>query len=217
MKKTLSYISTAIILLLAAAQLSYAQEPQRGPNDTIRLGGLEVNGKYYPYIFLPEFTRVAKMLNDEDRQRINALRNNVYAVYPYAITAAAVFKRVTDDLEKQTDRRSRKKYLKETDRQLDACFKQPLKNLSINQGHVLIKLINRQTGQDCYHVIKELKGGVSAFMWQSVGVFFNNNLKREYDPEGDDKELEMVVRELEASTAYRYQLYKQEEMMRQLR
>ena len=216
MYRLLPHISIFILLLLAAVPVSYAQL-ERGPNDTIRLGAIEAHGQYYPYIFLPEVTKMGKMVNDEDRKRINTLRNNVYAVYPYALTAGAVFKKVEDELPFINTRKNRKQYLKQLDRQLDACFKEPLKNLSINQGHVLIKLINRQTGQDCYHVIKELKGGLSAFMWQSVGVFFNNNLKREYDPEGDDKELEIAVRELEASTAYKYQLYKQEEMMRAIR
>ncbi len=211
MNRVVLHIYVVVAMLCGVCQAAYAQ---RGPNDTIRLGGIEVEGKYYPMIFLPEFTRTATMLDAAARQRLNALRTNVYVVYPYALTAAAVFKKVNEDLEKQDGRRNRKKYLKQLDHQLDACFKEPLKNLSINQGHVLIKLINRQTGQDCYHVIKELKGGLSAFVWQSVGVFFNNNLKHEYDPEGEDRELETIVRELEASTAYRYQLYLQEEMMK---
>lgn len=187
---------------------------QRGVYDTIRLGGVVMDGHVYPMVFLDEYVCVAKMRSEEDRKRINALRAYVYATYSYAITAAAIFKKVNDDLENMPDRRSRKRYLKEVDRQLDAAFKTPLKNMSIDQGHVLIALINRQTGQNCYHVIKELKGGLSAMMWQSVGVFFNNNLNRDYDPEGRDKELEMVVKELEASTAYRYQLYLQDELMK---
>lgn len=201
------------ILLLLATTAS----AQQGPYDTIRLGGVIVDGHNYPMVFLDEFTCIDHPRSAEDRKRINLLRAHVYATYSYALTAAAIFKKVNADLEKMPDRKSRKRYLKEMDRQLDAAFKAPLKNMSIDQGHVLIALINRQTGQDCYHVIKELKGGFSAVMWQSVGVLFNNNLNRDYDPEGRDKELEMIVRELEASTAYRYQLYLQDELMKQVK
>ena len=213
MNRVILGIYVVVLLLFVGVNPADAQY---SPNDTIRLGAIVVEGKVYPYIFLPEFVRTGTMISNEDRMRINALRTNVQIVYPYALTAGAIFKRVNHDLENMTDRRSRRQYLKVTDKQLDASFKEPLKNLSINQGHVLIKLINRQTGQDCYHVIKELKGGFSAFMWQSVGVFFNNNLKHEYDPEGEDKELEMIVKELETSAAYRYQLYLQDEMMRKV-
>ena len=192
----------------------YAQE--RGVYDTIRLGGIEVNGKVLPCVFLPEFTRSAKCLDPEERKRINILRSNVYATYSYAITAAAIFKKINEDLDKLPDRRARKHYLKSADKELDAVFKQPLKNLSIDQGHVLIKLIDRQTGDNCYHLIREMKGGFNAVVWQSVGVFFNNNLTKNYDPEGEDKELEGLVKELEASNAYRYQLYLQDEMMRRI-
>ena len=200
------------LLLLCGAGRSIAQT--RGVNDTIRLGGIVMNGQVYPVVFLDEYTCISKIRNDEDRKRIALLRSRVYAVYPYALAAAAIFKRVNEERDKLDSRRDRKRYLKEVDRQLDAAFKEPLKNMSVEQGHVLISLINRQTGTNCYHVIKDLKGTMSAVMWQGVGVFFNNNLNRDYDPEGRDKELEMVVRELEQSTAYRYQLYLQQELMK---
>ncbi len=202
-----------ILFLLLYPLVSVAQP---SANDTIRLGAAEVDGHVYPYVFLPEVSCTDRLVNDEDRKRINRLRSQVYATYSYAITAAAVFKGINEELEKQPNHHARKHYLKSIDKQLDATFKQPLKNLSIDQGHVLIKLINRQTGTNCYHLIKELKGGFSAVMWQSVGVFFNNNLNRNYDPQGDDRELEGLVRELETSNAYRYQLYLQDEMMKRI-
>ena len=202
-----------LVLLLCAAGRVTAQ---RAVNDTIRVGGIEVNGKQYAYIFLNEVTCASTLLNAEDRDRINKLRVNVYAVYSYALTAGTVFKKVQFDMAGMEDRRARKKYLKSMDRQLDKAFKEPLKNLSIEQGHVLISLINRQTGDNCYNVIKELKGGFSAMMWQGVGVFFNNSLTRNYEPNGRDKDIEMVTQELEASAAYRYQIYLQDEMMKRI-
>ncbi len=214
MRKSYIYCSLVVALLLMASLQSHAQQAMG--NDTIRLGGIIVEGKPYPFVFLPEYELKDRMRNEEERKRLNQLRSRVYNTYSYALTAAAIFKKVKADMDTMDRRRDRKKYMKEIDRQLDAAFKQPLKNMSIEQGHVLISLINRQTGDNCYHVIRELKGGLSAVMWQSVGVFFNNNLRKDYDPTGDDKELEMIVRELEASTAYRYQLYLQDELMKKV-
>jgi hypothetical protein len=207
-------IGLVIMFLLTTTVRVDAQE--LSANDTIRLGVITENGSDYPMIFLPEFTRVAAFIDAAERTRINRLRNNVYVVYPYAITAAAILKDVNANLEKLERRKERKQYLKGIDRQLDVSFKQPLKNLSVDQGHVLIKLINRQTGQNCYSIIRELKGGFSAVLWQSVGVLFNNNLRHDYDPEGKDKEIEGIVRDMEASAHYRYQLYQQQELMKKV-
>jgi uncharacterized protein DUF4294 len=190
---------------------------QNSANDTIRLGSVGENGKNYPMVFLPEFIKTSELMDQDDRKRRNRLRNDVFVVYPYALTAASIFKDVNTKLDNLDSRRDRKKYLKSIDKTLDNTFKEPLKNLSVDQGHVLIKLIDRQTGQNCYSIIKELKGGFSAVLWQSVGVFFSNNLARDYDPEGRDKEVEDIVKELEASAAYRYQLYQQEALLKKVK
>lgn len=206
------YIS-AFLLLLVASTGAWAQN---SVNDTIRLGAIVENGQVYPMILLDEYTKVEKYLDPAEKLRRDRLRNDIFTVYPYAITAAAVFKGINDNLEKMDGRHDRKKYLKSIDHSLDQTFKQPLKNLSIDQGHILIKLINRQTGQNCYSIVKELKGGFSAVVWQGVGVLFNNNLNKDYDPEGSDKEIEEMVKDMEASSAYRYQLYQQDLLMRKM-
>jgi len=201
------------LLLLLAVGRAVAQN---SVNDTIRLGAVMENGRLVPVVFLPEYTTSATYIDAEEKKRRDKLRNDIYVVYPYAIAAAAIFKEVNTNLENTDGRRDRKKYLKSIDKKLDATFKEPLKDLSIDQGHVLIKLINRQTGQNCYSIIKELKGGFSAVLWQSVGVFFNNNLSREYDPEDRDKEIEAMVKDLETSNNYRYQLYQQQALLKRI-
>jgi len=190
---------------------------QNSEYDTIRVGAIVENDKTYPMILLPEMIVIGQITNQEERVRKAKLRNDIFTVYPYALTAATVFNSVNDSLDKFDRRHDRKKYLKSIDKSLDATFKEPLKNLTIDQCHVLIKLINRQTGQNCYSIIKELKGGFSAMVWQSVGVFFNNNLNHDYDPEGKDKEVEDMVKEMEASNIYRYQLYQQQALLRKIR
>jgi Domain of unknown function (DUF4294) len=213
---------TIFLLFIALDSIRlYAQAPltdtiRRGPNDTILVGATVEKGVVYPMILLPEFVKTATTLDPEEQKRRDKLRSDIFTVYPYALTAAAVFKGINDNLDKIDRRHDRKKYLRSMDKNLDEVFKKPLKNLTIDQGHVLIKLINRQTGQNCYSIIKELKGGFSAVVWQSVGVLFNNNLNRDYDPDGDDKEIESIVKEMEASNLYRYQLYQQDIMMQKL-
>lgn len=206
----------SISILLATLLLSTASAQDMSVNDTIRLEAIVEGGKTFPIVLMDEVEYASNLIDPEERKRREKLRNDIYVVYPYAIAAAAVFSDIHKNLDKLDSRKDRKKYLKTMDRNLEHTFKEPLKNLTVDQGHVLIKLINRQTGQNCYSIIKELKGGFNAVVWQSVGVLFNNNLAREYAPEDRDKEVEKYVRELEASLYYRYKLSQQEALLRQI-
>lgn len=207
-----------LVLILFSTLFVWANAgAQASVNDTIRVGAIVENGQVYPMILLPEVTTISQYSDPKERLRRQKLRSDIFTVYPYALTAATVFKEIDDSLDTYDRRHDRKKYLKSVDKNLDATFKEPLKNLTIDQGHILIKLINRQTGQNCYSIIKELKGGFSAMLWQSVGVFFNNNLNKDYDPTGKDKELEELVKEMEASATYRYEIYQQEALLRKIK
>src|SRR5690606_5529945 len=131
-------------------------------------------------------------------------RYNVTKVYPYALMAAGLLDKVDREMESLNKKRDKKAYLKATERELNAQFKDELKNLTITQGKILVKLINRQTGRDCYEVIKNLKGGLNARMYQTVAFFFDNDLKEQYDPYGTDSDIEYIVRQIEAKRAQRH-------------
>lgn len=96
-------------------------------------------------------------------------------------------------LDTLTSEREREKYLKVKEKELFAKFEQPLRHLTISQGRILIKLIDRETGNTSYELIKSLKGRFSAFVWQGVARLFGSNLKSEYDSIGKDIEIENIV------------------------
>jgi len=91
----------------------------------------------------------------------------------------------------------RKKYLKSREKELKKEFADPLSDLSVYQGRVLMKLINRQTGNNCYDIIKEYKGGFTARFWQTLAFVFGSNLKQPYNAAEGDKDIEMIVMEVE--------------------
>lgn len=95
------------------------------------------------------------------------------------------------------NRKDRKKYIKSREKELKQQFSDPLTNLSIYQGKVLMKLINRETGNNCYDIIREYKGGVTARVYQTVAFFYNSSLKQPYEVEGKDSEIEKIVVEVE--------------------
>ncbi|WP_418165095.1 DUF4294 domain-containing protein, partial [Alistipes ihumii] len=73
-----------------------------------------------------------------------------------------------------------------------------LKKMTLSQGKLLIKLIDRETDQTSYELVKELRGGFRAFFWQSIARLFGANLKDTYDKEGEDMMVEELIRLYEA-------------------
>ena len=179
--------------------LKNIQQPVLGPNDTIMVPARISEGTLLPANTL-ENVWVVKPAPPGMKERIAAwtrLRNAVYVTYPYARRAGAVLNDINSKIEKMPEKEDRKAYIKTREKELRKEFTEPLTNLSIYQGKVLMKLINRQTGNNCYEIIKEYKGGVTARVYQTVAFFFSTSLKQPYDAQGDDKEIESIVQEVE--------------------
>ena len=81
---------------------------------------------------------------------------------------------------------------------MKAQFEEELKNLTVTQGQILIKLIDRQTDYTTYDVVKEMRGTFSAFMWQTMARLFGSTLKSEYDKAGEDKLIEDIIAQIES-------------------
>lgn len=118
---------------------------------------------------------------------------NVRKVYPYAILAKNKLESINCELEKLGTNSERKLYLDKAEKELRSQFEEELKNLTITQGKILIKLIDRETGNTTYSWVKELRGSFQAFFWQSIARLVGSNLKVKYDPTGDDKAIEEII------------------------
>ncbi|HNP99880.1 MAG TPA: DUF4294 domain-containing protein [Bacteroidia bacterium] len=125
------------------------------------------------------------------------LRFNVIKVYPYARLAAVKLNEMELKMASMNSDREKKRYRKTVEEQVRKDFEEQIKKLSINQGNVLIKLIDRETGHTSYDLIKQLKGSFNAFFAQGLAKLFGHDLKDEYDPEGEDKTIEMIVKQIE--------------------
>jgi hypothetical protein len=188
-------------LALYAQGGSNPQNSKWGPNDTVVVQALVVDGEIYPYSELPEVT-ISKLPYHEmvkQMQAYNRLRNAVYVTYPYARQAGVVINDVNVHLLTVNDKSDRKKYIKSREKDLKKRFTEPLTNLSVYQGKVLMKLINRQTGNNCYEIIKEYRGGLQARLYQTVAFFVGSSLKQPYDHQNDDtdRQIETIVREID--------------------
>lgn len=173
--------------------------PELGPNDTIPVPAKIIGNEIIPggnlewvWVQVPYPKELLKR-----RQEWTRLRNAVYVTYPYARKAAFIINDINYKLASIPDKRDRKKYIKTREKEIKKEFGDPITNLSVYQGKVLMKLINRQTGNNCYEILKEYKGGFNARMFQTVAFFFGSSLKQSYDPSHDDQAIESIVREVE--------------------
>ncbi len=196
------------ILLLAFAVLCTAKSAvfaQTAGNDTLLVGAVIYNGDTLEAKTLGDVAVVGYL--SARQQSANAkwtrLRNAVYVTYPYARRAGAVLNDINLKLANITDQKARKDYIKSREKELKKEFTDPLTNLSVYQGRVLMKLINRETGNNCYEIIKEYKGGLVARFYQTVAFFFDSNLKQPYDASGEDAEVEKIVLEVQRMYGYR--------------
>jgi len=194
-----AFICCVLVLPFAAgAQNGY------GVNDTITTQAVIYNGdtleaKTLENVFLLSTLSEAQM---SERAKYNRLRNAVYVTYPYARRAGWVMNDINDKLATVLKKEDRKKYIHSREAELKKEFTTPLTNLSVYQGKVLMKLINRETGNNCYEIIKEYKGGFNARLYQTVAFFFSSNLKQSYDPVKDDALIEKFVREVQRMHGY---------------
>lgn len=156
-------------------------------------------GDTIPYAYLQEVEVVGDYpyKNHEEAIRYYKLKRDVSKVYPYAMLAAAKLKEYKKAMEKIPTESERKAFIKKAEKELRDEFEEDLKNLTITQGRILLKLVDRETGNTSYELVKTMRGSFSAFMWQTVAKMFGSNMKSEYDADGSDKAIERAIREIE--------------------
>ena len=200
-----TYINKIILLFLSVTLLSFLKvSAQFKSNDTLRTQAIIYNGDTIPLTIL-EYVYVNCQLTESQKQARAAydrLRNAVYVTYPYARKAGMILNDINQKLQNISDKSKRKNYIHSREKELKKEFTTPLTNLSIYQGKVLMKLINRETGNNCYEIIKEYQGGLTARLYQTVAFFFSTNLKQPYNPGDKDWVIERIVKEIQRLYGY---------------
>lgn len=194
----LFFLSIVIITSASAqAQVSDAtiKMPVMGKNDTIRVTATNDDGMMIPWMSLQEVViygyRTFK--TPEDRAAYNRLRYNVMKVMPYAIFAKKRYEQLERELAVATDKKEQKALVKQCDKEIKDMFNREIKELTISQGQILTKLIDREVGRTTFEIVKETKGGVTAFIYQSVARVVGHNLKSTYNP-NEERDIESIIR-----------------------
>jgi hypothetical protein len=189
-----------ILLFVLTTSLPKQLFAQTSQYDTVRVEAyITPEGDTIPQSWLPTVMVAAVQTNALKNYWKNwtRLRNAVYVTYPYARSASKVIQSVNAELANVKDEKLRKQIIKSREKELKREFADKVTSLSVYQGKVLMKLINRETGNNCYQLIKEYKGGLNAGLWQTVAFVFGSSLKQPYSPNGDDQEIEKLVLEVQ--------------------
>lgn len=188
--------ASAILFLFLPGVNAFAQ-PSIDPGQTIPVAPSYpttiINGESVPWVNLPQVVVTSPRWSAADRARLARLRYNVLKVLPYAKYARDRYSKLQQDLAVTGDRRQQKKLVKACDQQIKDMFNKEVKKMSITQGDILIKLIDRETGYTSYELVKELKGSFTAFFYQSIARVVGHNLKEGYDPQ-QESEIESIIR-----------------------
>ena len=110
-------------------------------------------------------------------------------MYPYSLTAKVKLWAIQDGLDSIPKRRHKKRYTKEVAKWVKEEYTEKLKNLTMSEGRILVKLIYRETQITSYQLVKSYRGRFNAFFWQTLAKFYNNDLKTKYDPINDREDM----------------------------
>jgi hypothetical protein len=139
-----------------------------------------------------------KFKNAAEERQFWKLVYNVRKVYPYSKMAGRKLQELNDRYLTITSEKERQAYSKKAEEELIAEFEGELRKLTLTQGRILMRLVDRETGYTTFDIVKDFRGGVQAAFWQGVARVFGSNLKKNFDPSsGEDKMIERIIREIE--------------------
>ena len=190
----LRYIFIYIALLLASSTHGHAQSNKMlhyivEGKDTIFIDEIRASKVY---------SRLTKQ-KGKDWRKYYRLVHNFSKTYPYALAARNIVKRADQTIEENNLKRGKRdKYINSVQDELFEMFEEPLRSLTVTQGALLMKLIDREIGKSSYMIIKDYKNGMAAKFWQGVAKLFGSDLKKPYDPKGEDAKIEELVKIWEA-------------------
>lgn len=154
-----------------------------------------VNGDTIPVMYFDEvyIWGNKSFRNSAESRQWERLVRNVKKAYPYAKLAGIKFNEYNLKIANIKNENVRKTMMKQAEDEIEAQFGDELKDLTITQGKILLKLIDRQTSNCSYDIVKDFRGRFRAFFYQSFARLFGYNLKVKYDPLGDDADIERIV------------------------
>lgn len=170
------------LILILFFSLSFVQAQEKTNPDSLTVEQDTMDNKEIVIEEVLVTDEHIQKLTKEERAQLALLQKRVRVVYPYAKLTAEKLMNINATMAKLKTQKEKKKYFKLVEKYLNEEFEPKLKKLSQKQGQILVKLINRQTGQSTFDLIKNYKSGWKAFWSNNTARLFNIDLKKKYDP-----------------------------------
>ena len=194
-----------MVIFLYVADATGQVDSLKQKNDSLQgksflLQKVKRDGVILPEVEIKEVTVYAhpQFPKKSDFRKYERLVYNLKKVYPYALLVRNRLSRVNADISKFDNEKDRKEYLKNVEKDVFAQYEGDIRDMTITQGRLLIKLIDRETQNTSYTLIKDYRGKLAAAFWQGIARIFGTNLKEEYDPIGEDALIESIILEIDA-------------------
>jgi hypothetical protein len=198
-------LSAILFLMLFEARVAGQNDTIKQRNDTLQgrsylLQRVNRNGVTLPEVEIKEVTVYAHpdFPKKSDFRKYERLVYNLKRVYPYALLVRTRLSQVNAEMTNYKTDKERREYLKKVEKDVFAEYEGDIRDMTITQGRLLIKLIDRETQNTSYVLIKDYRGKFAAAFWQGIARLFGTNLKEEYDPNGEDSLIESIIIEIEA-------------------
>jgi hypothetical protein len=159
------------------------------------------DGQTLPEVEIKEVTILPerpKIETKSELRRYERLITNIKRVYPYALIVRNKMSQVNEEMKKFTTEKERKNYLRNVEKDVFANYEDDIREMTITQGRLLIKLIDRETQNTSYELIRDYRGKFAAAFWQGIARIFGTNLKEKYDAYGDDILIELIIQDIDA-------------------
>ena len=158
-------------------------------------GIVEFDGEEIPWYYIdPVFIYPTLIFtNANEARRYYNIANNIKKVYPIAVEIAWDVRRHVERMDSLPDKKSRDEYMKKMEKELKAKYTDRLKKLTLTQGKLLIKLVDRQCEQTAFKLVRQYMGTFKATFWNTFASIFGASLKKEYDPDVDDRLTERCI------------------------
>jgi hypothetical protein len=198
-------LSAILIFFIYVSYATAQTDSLKQRSDTLQgrsflLQKVNRNGVTLPEVEIKEVTVYAhpRFQRKSDFRKYERLIYNLKKVYPYALIVRSRLARVDADMRNINNEIDRKEYLKKVEKDVFAEYESAIRDMTITQGRLLIKLIDRETLNTSYTLIKDYRGKIAAAFWQGIARIFGTNLKEEYDPYGEDALIESIILEIDA-------------------
>jgi hypothetical protein len=198
-------IFAILVIVLFSTDISGQKDSIRNSNDTLPesfylLQKVNRDGVTMPEVEIKEVTVIGRPRAQKrnEYRKYERLIFNIKRVYPYAMMVRQRLTVVNEALKSIDNEKERKDYLKDVEKDVFAQYEGDMRQMTITQGRLLIKLIDRETQNTSYSLIKDYRGKFSAALWQGIARIFGTNLKEEFDAYGEDAVIEQIIREIDA-------------------